>query len=178
MKVFACLIHALEQARNAVPSWSRRLVLVIAVGLALATFGHLPLMALGVDLEAWHGFVTGMCGPFCHQDPGRSFQWAGVVFPLCARCTGMWLGITLGVAFAMEYRPKHRWSYGIGMTAVFLAASAYDYFREESGGTPNAWARAIFGFFLFLGFTLAISFDILAILVASLRKLGRLHRGH
>ncbi|HPB98660.1 MAG TPA: DUF2085 domain-containing protein, partial [Polyangiaceae bacterium] len=86
MKVFACLIHALEQARNAVPSWSRRLVLVIAVGLALATFGHLPLMALGVDLEAWHGFVTGMCGPFCHQDPGRSFQWAGVVFPLCARC--------------------------------------------------------------------------------------------
>ncbi|WP_084403423.1 DUF2085 domain-containing protein [Epilithonimonas caeni] len=29
---------------------------------------------------------------FCHKKPERSFFWKGKKFPLCARCTGIYLG--------------------------------------------------------------------------------------
>ena len=32
----------------------------------------------------------------CHQIPERSFYWAGRPLPLCARCTGTFLGVALG----------------------------------------------------------------------------------
>jgi uncharacterized membrane protein len=36
--------------------------------------------------------------PFCHQDPARSIALAGAVLPVCARCTGIYLGAWLGWA--------------------------------------------------------------------------------
>ncbi len=177
MSVVTLLFEHLEQARHAVPRWSRWLVVVVAVGLALATFGHLPLLAVGLDLSAWDAFVHDTCGPFCHQDPARSFHMSAHVFPLCARCTGMWLGITLGVALAMLYRPAHRWWSGSLLAVAATAASAFDFLREESGGTPSEWVRAVLGFLLFLGVTLVVSFDTLAVLAACLGWVRRLHRG-
>jgi uncharacterized membrane protein len=152
-------------------------VLVSALVLTLATWVHLPLAAVGLPLPAWEAFVFDTCGPFCHQDPSRSFHLAGHVFPLCARCSGMWFGITLGVALAMLFVARHRWWIGLLVAIVATAGSGFDFLREESGGTPSAWVRAILGFFLFLGVTLAVSFDVLAVLVASGRYLRRLHRG-
>jgi len=35
----------------------------------------------------------------CHQLPERSFQVAGQPLPLCARCSGMYLGAVVGLAF-------------------------------------------------------------------------------
>lgn len=31
----------------------------------------------------------------CHQLPDRSFHWHGLQFPICARCTGIFLGFIL-----------------------------------------------------------------------------------
>jgi uncharacterized membrane protein len=34
----------------------------------------------------------------CHQIPERSFHFSGIQFPVCARCTGLYLGGAVGVA--------------------------------------------------------------------------------
>lgn len=33
----------------------------------------------------------------CHQLPDRSFSWAGQQWPVCARCSGLYLGVALGL---------------------------------------------------------------------------------
>lgn len=43
----------------------------------------------------------------CHQIPERSFYWAGRPLPLCARCTGTFLGIMLGFSM-MAIRRRGR----------------------------------------------------------------------
>ena len=34
---------------------------------------------------------------FCHRRKDRSLRISGYTFPLCARCTGLWLGFVLGL---------------------------------------------------------------------------------
>lgn len=34
----------------------------------------------------------------CHQNPERSFHWSGAPLAACHRCTGLYVGFTLGVA--------------------------------------------------------------------------------
>jgi uncharacterized membrane protein len=153
------------------------LVAGVALAITLATWVHLPLMAIGLKIPGWEAFVFDTCDPFCHQLPMRSFHLAGHAFPLCARCTGMWLGITLGVALAMIAVPRHRWWSGVLLAVAATAASGFDFLREQSGGTPDAWVRATLGFLLFIGVTLAVSFDTLAVLSALGRFVRRLHRG-
>jgi uncharacterized membrane protein len=159
----------LDDARQHIPRWARVLVVFVAVALTIATWGPMLTAAVGIDLPGWEAFVHQASAPYCHQYPARSFHVAGHMFPLCARCTGMWLGITLGVALAMIVVPRHRWWTG-GLLAVGLtAASGFDFLREQSGGTPHAWTRATLGFFLFVGVTLAVSHDTLAVLSGMLR---------
>ena len=42
----------------------------------------------------WH-----IAGLFCHQLPDRSPQFAGAIFPLCFRCTGLYLSVITGFTF-------------------------------------------------------------------------------
>ncbi len=37
----------------------------------------------------------------CHRRPDRSFFWKGKQFPVCARCTGLYLGYAVGVVLAL-----------------------------------------------------------------------------
>ncbi len=43
----------------------------------------------------------------CHQLPQRSFFFDGYQSPLCARCTGMYLGFLIGLAFLIVRRRTH-----------------------------------------------------------------------
>ena len=164
MRITEAIHSFLSEAGNTVPLWARWFVGVVAVGLVIATFGYLPLHAAGFEVSGWSLFVDNACHPLCHQIVGRSFQVSGYVFPLCARCTGMWIGITLGCAMAMVYRPANRNWVGAVVAVIGFAASALDWVREGSGGTPSEWARAVFGFVLFWGVTHAVAFDSLAVL--------------
>jgi len=67
---------------------------------ALIVLGALPLVALVLQsvspgsgavhaLEAWFSLQ-------CHQDPSRTLRIAGHLFPVCARCTGIYAGLALG----------------------------------------------------------------------------------
>lgn len=40
----------------------------------------------------------------CHQRPDRSFATAGVPWPVCGRCTGLYLGAPLGALLAWRWR--------------------------------------------------------------------------
>jgi uncharacterized membrane protein len=44
---------------------------------------------------------------FCHRRKDRSLRISGYTFPLCARCTGLWLGFAMGllVRFAGLHMP-------------------------------------------------------------------------
>jgi uncharacterized membrane protein len=42
----------------------------------------------------WH-----IAGLFCHQLPDRSPQFEGAIFPLCFRCTGLYLSVITGFMF-------------------------------------------------------------------------------
>ena len=44
----------------------------------------------------------------CHQIPNRSFSLGGHILPLCARCTGTYLGIAIGLATVALLRPRAR----------------------------------------------------------------------
>jgi len=73
----------------------------------------------------------------CHQRPDRSFQTAGVQWPVCARCSGLYLGaaagslLTLGVlAGRRRERQPARWLIGASLpTALTIAV-------EWSGVAP------------------------------------------
>ncbi|MCL2823586.1 MAG: DUF2085 domain-containing protein, partial [Polyangiaceae bacterium] len=152
-----------ERARAGVPVWSRWAVGVLAVLLAFTTFGYLFLGWIGVEAADWGAFVYEVCRPLCHQKPGRSFHLGSYIFPLCARCTGMWLGITLGVAFAMVCRFRDRWFVGGVVFFLGMFFSGLDWGWEGYfGGESRAAARAGFGFLAFVGMTLAVSYDVLA----------------
>ena len=43
------------------------------------------------------GIIFSVAGLICHQRPERSFFWAGHQFPVCARCTSLYLSAALGL---------------------------------------------------------------------------------
>ena len=78
-----------------------------------------------------HFFGSGLC----HQFPERSYEFGGILWPVCARCTGMYLGIVFALAaLFLLYRGKQRrgdlfWPYWI-LLGLALAAMAYDGFSS------------------------------------------------
>ncbi|MBI5828704.1 MAG: DUF2085 domain-containing protein, partial [Chloroflexi bacterium] len=66
----------------------------------------LVLLAFGLVFVSWLFYApAGLLGKadavgyaVCHRIDGRSFHIGNVQLPLCARCTGIYLGVVLGVA--------------------------------------------------------------------------------
>ena len=48
-------------------------------------------------------------GVICHQRPDRSFFWDGHQFPVCARCTGLYLSAAIGVMGWVAIKTRQRW---------------------------------------------------------------------
>ncbi len=42
-----------------------------------------------------------LCSPTCHQKASRSFVIKGYQLPVCARCTGMFLGYIIGLILSV-----------------------------------------------------------------------------
>lgn len=92
------------------------------------TWGWLVLGALGLLLLGWlNNTPSGVLGKadavgyaVCHQIDARSFHIEGRALPLCARCSGMYLGFITGLVF-------------LGLT------------RRRSGGMPSLKILLILG---------------------------------
>ena len=48
-------------------------------------------------------------GLICHQKPERSFFWDGHQFPVCARCTGIYLSAAIGLVAWLGIKTAFRW---------------------------------------------------------------------
>lgn len=62
----------------------------------------------------------------CHQLPERSFFWKGRQFPVCARCTGVFIGQTLAVILAFIVKIPTL------VSILFLSVMGIDWGLQES----------------------------------------------
>ncbi len=93
----------------------------------------------------------------CHQIPERSFHLAGHKLPLCARCTGTYLGVTLGflsIALLRRWRAGEMLSTPLIVALVlFIGAMGIDGLNSyltlwgnlPTLYTPQNWLRAATG---------------------------------
>lgn len=76
------------------PAWARSLWWAM-VAATVGIFG-LALLPPFVSPE-WRGLVMSVFAPVCHQLPARSPHIAEVPIAICDRCTGIYVGLIIGV---------------------------------------------------------------------------------
>jgi uncharacterized membrane protein len=77
-----------------------RLVLVVAACLWLGLLGAALGSRIGGHTPALTTFVYLSMARLCHQRPERSLATNGVQWPVCARCSGLYLAAPLGALAA------------------------------------------------------------------------------
>lgn len=55
-------------------------------------------------MDAPWNYVYSIGDRLCHQKASRSFFINGNQMPFCARCTAIWIGITIGLGFMLFYK--------------------------------------------------------------------------
>jgi uncharacterized membrane protein len=98
-----------------------RALVVLVVLWPLAQAAAVAAAALRYD-ESSLAFARAVGSRVCHQRPERSFHTGSVQWPVCARCSGVYVGAAVGVWFGFAGRLRRM----IGdrrMTTVFLLAS-------------------------------------------------------
>ena len=137
---------------------SRRAGLLLIVVLALIVLGLYTVTDtarlehnLALDGADYAGYAV------CHRISDRSFTIAGRQLPLCARCTGMFLGVTLTFA-VLGLAGRRRWSMlpplRVMLVLIVLVAfmaidgiNSYSYFFPNFPHVyePRNWLRLITG---------------------------------
>lgn len=91
----------------------------------------------------------------CHQRPERSFFFHGKQFPVCARCTGVFLGELAGVVSCRWFHPP------VWLIAVFCGLMLLDWGVQALGWRESTnFRRLITG--LLCGY--ALGYEMLVIL--------------
>jgi uncharacterized membrane protein len=126
---------------------------VLACVPVLLAAGWVALLLATPVLPGWAAAVVYGLGSFiCHQIPERSFHVAGFQLPVCARCLGIYIGVSSGVAFVWMQRTsgqtvlpkaagKLRW-----LAAVAAAPTLVTVALETAGAwNPSNSTRALAG---------------------------------
>ena len=113
-----------------------------AVGLLVACLCWLALVFAPPFAGPYADVLRWLLHPVCHQLPERSFHIHGEPLGACARCTGLYIGFTVGVAIwpwlprlATMLAGRPRW------VAVFMVPLAVDVLIEDT-----ALSRFVTGF--------------------------------
>lgn len=120
-------------------------------GLTLAWAAALPAAAAGASgggLAGWAAVVTYGVGAFvCHQRPERSFHWGAAAWPVCARCTGIYVGLAVAAVLAQFTR---RQALAPARARLWLAIASLPAagslgYEWVTGVTPSNALRAVTG---------------------------------
>jgi hypothetical protein len=104
----------------------------------------------------------GIGSVLCHQLPERSFHAWAVQLPVCARCTGVYVGAALAAAVAVTGRHVSR---PVAALMAGGAPTAATLVYEWTTGDPlSNWARAATGVLL--------GGSVMAVLLAEMREGG------
>lgn len=68
----------------------------------------------------------------CHRDPTRSFFWNGKQFPVCSRCTGIYLGYLSLFLFLFQLIYIKWWLSIILILPTLIDGLTQAYFNRES----------------------------------------------
>lgn len=84
-------------------------------------------------------------GVVCHQRPERSFHAAGVQYPVCARCTGIYLAAPVGVLVMLIGGAAGRVSFRRwrGILFVAILPTLVSIILERLGGPSDTVSRAL-----------------------------------
>ena len=131
-----------------------RSILVAAPVVWLAAlFGALVIASrasVGVPLYALSAALYEMGSLVCHQLSGRSFHLWGAQMPVCARCTGLYIGAAAAALTAIRIDhvvQRQVWDRARELLLVSATPTAVTLiFEWLSGVTPGNWTRAAAGF--------------------------------
>lgn len=110
-------------------------------------------------------------GPVCHHLPERTLAYDGRPLPVCARCTGMWLGAALG-GVGLALPPRRRLIRGVGAAALAAGALGLGAALAEALGwlaTSNG-VRAGLGLLLGAGPAVTVGLGARIVLAVSGRR--------
>ena len=83
----------------------------------------------------------------CHQIPERSFFFRGRQFPVCARCTGIYIGNLALPLFLFNF-----WDFNLMTCTLLILPSYSDWWMQYFfGKKSNNYLRVITGFFAGVG---------------------------
>lgn len=74
--------------------------LIVAAFVWPAVLGAATWQLTQGNAPAWTAIVYAAASRVCHQRPERSFHTAGVQWPVCGRCSGLYLSAPLGALAA------------------------------------------------------------------------------
>lgn len=95
---------------------------------------------LRIPVLEWFRIIGNNSG--CHQMPERSFFYKGKQFPLCARCTGVFIGQLTAILLGLIGK-----SASLKTSAVFLGIMGADWAIQEAGiAESNNYRRLATGF--------------------------------
>lgn len=83
----------------------------------------------------------------CHCRPDRSFFFRGRQFPVCARCTGVLLGMVLSLLTFPLWAPPV-WLSLLGLLPMLADGVIQQLTRYESRNVRRLWTGLLFGFAL------------------------------
>lgn len=106
--------------------------------------------SVGLPIYALSAAVFEIGSLVCHQLPNRSFYFWGAQLPVCARCTGLYVGASVAalVATRMSRVRQHQvWDRAKELLLLGAAPTAVTLIYEwSSGNMPGHWIRAAAGF--------------------------------
>jgi uncharacterized membrane protein len=128
----------------------------LLTGVSVAWAALLPVAPIAASQPApapfWYAFaflLYGAGGLVCHQLPARSFYIGVAQMPVCARCTGIYLGVA-AIAFLVALRPaiartRRREHVRMLLVAAVLPTVVTLIYEWSTGHTPSNAIRAVAG---------------------------------
>jgi uncharacterized membrane protein/phage shock protein PspC (stress-responsive transcriptional regulator) len=133
---------------------AKRTVLWVGIVLAVLILAGLTGWLL-LTPPGFFGKLDAVGYSVCHQLPDHSLEFYGRQMPLCARCTGMYIGALVGLCFLLPGRrrarlPARKLYLPIGITfLLYLVDGVNSYLNFDPGGfhlyTAQNWLRLLTG---------------------------------